>query len=271
MRIIGFDYLRGIAILMIVAGHALGTWQIDTIWEKTIVNLVSGGTVLFVFISGFFFHHIFYTQFRLTSFLSKKIQNVFLPYLLLSTLGFTYFALSSAPFPFLEYLLPEGIQNGQDYFTAYFSYLWTGRIMWAYWYIPFIMLIFILSPVFISYIKLPMIFRLSIMASLLLVSAFFIHRPVLGLSPIHSLLYFIPVYLLGINCSVNRLQFETLINGKLGILATLVVSLAILQSLYFDSSGSAYKETWFSLAEFDINLLQKVLMCFFLCWLASAT
>jgi surface polysaccharide O-acyltransferase-like enzyme len=101
------------------------------------------------------------------------------------------------------------------------------------------------------------------MVSLLLVSAFFIHRPVLGLSPIHSLLYFIPVYLLGINCSINRLQFERLINGKLGILATLVVSLAILQSLYFNSSGSAYKESWFSLAEFDINLLQKVLMCFF--------
>jgi probable poly-beta-1,6-N-acetyl-D-glucosamine export protein len=58
-RIVFFDYFRAIAIIMVVASHAYRPWLIDTFSEKVFINLVVGGTIFFVFISGFFFHYVF--------------------------------------------------------------------------------------------------------------------------------------------------------------------------------------------------------------------
>lgn len=263
MRLVSFDYLRGIAILFIVAGHSYGAWSIDTLGERVIANIISGGTVIFVFISGFFFHHIFYKDFELRKFMSKKIKNVLFPYLILSTLGFCYFALSAKSFPFVQQVMAADLSTWPDYLQLYFKYLWTGRIMYAYWYIPFIMIIFLLSPVFIRYIRSTTAVRLSIMLILLLLSAFFIHRPALNLSPIHSVIYFIPVYLLGINSSIHHQKLLQFLTGKTLILGCGVLALSVLQSLYFNSRGSAYKHDLFSYAGLDINLLQKIVLCFF--------
>lgn len=263
MRLVSFDHLRGIAILFIVAGHSYGGWIMDSFSEKLISNIVSGGTTLFVFISGFFFHHIFYKDFELKDFMVKKAKNVLAPYLILSTLGFIYFAFSSQAFPFQSLLIASDVSTWSDYLALYACYLWTGRIMYAYWYIPFIMIMFLLSPFFIRYIKLSLASRFTIMLVLLVFSAFFVHRPVLNLSPIHTVIYFIPVYLLGINCSINRTEFEQLLKGKTLILAITVLVLSALQSAYFDSRGNVYKTDLFSSAIFDINLFQKIALCFF--------
>ena len=238
MRLVSFDYFRGVAILFIVAGHSFGAWPVDTFSEKVLANIVYSGTALFVFISGFFFHHIFYKDFNMKIFMSKKTKNVLIPYLILSTLGFLYFALSSKSFPFVERLISTDISSWMDYLLLYVSYLWTGRIMYAYWYIPFIMVMFLLSPLFISYIRLSLAARLTLMVVLLLFSAFFVHRPILNMSPIHSVIYYIPIYLLGINCSINREQFDDFIKGKTLIFGLIVVALAVIQAMYFYSRGA---------------------------------
>jgi len=263
MRLVSFDYFRGVAILFIVAGHSFGAWSIDTFSEKVIANIVYSGTALFVFISGFFFHHIFYKDFNMKIFMSKKAMNVLVPYLILSTLGFFYFALSSKPFPFVERLISTDVTSWMDYIQLYVNYLWTGRIMYAYWYIPFIMIMFLISPIFIAYIRLSLAARLIIILILLLFSAFFVHRPILNMSPIHSVIYYIPIYLIGINCSINRDQFEPFIRGKTLIFGFIVIALAILQSMYFDSRGAPSKADMFSYGGLDINIFQKIALCFF--------
>ena len=101
-RLAIFDYFRGIAILMIVASHSYDSWKIDTFGERTLVNLISGGTSLFVFISGFFFHFIFYPNFMYQKFLMKKGIQIFLPYFILSTIGILYYLLISKKLPFGE-------------------------------------------------------------------------------------------------------------------------------------------------------------------------
>jgi len=264
MRLISFDYFRGVAILFIVAGHSFGAWSIDTFSEKVIANIVYSGTTLFVFISGFFFHHIFYKDFDMKIFISKKTKNVLIPYLILSTLGFFYFAMSSEPFPFLDRLISTDSSSWTDYLQLYVGYLWTGRIMYAYWYIPFIMVMFLISPIFIAYIRLSLAARLTIMLVLLLFSALFVHRPILNMSPIHSVIYYIPIYLIGINCSINREQFELFIKGKTLIFGFIVITLAILQSMYFESRGAPAKVDIFSYGGVDINIFQKIALCFFL-------
>ncbi len=263
MRLVSFDYFRGIAILFIVAGHSFGAWSVDTFSEKVFANIIYSGTALFVFISGFFFHHIFYKDFKMTIFMSKKVKNVLVPYLILSTLGFCYFAISSKSFPFVDRLMSTDVSSWPDYLQLYFSYLWTGRIMYAYWYIPFIMIIFLLSPIFLAYIQLPLTARVVMMLILLVFSALIVHRPTLSLSPIHSVIYYVPVYLLGINCSLNREKFDSFIKGKTLFFGMMVLAFAILQSLYFDSRGALSKPDIFSYDGIDINIFQKIALCFF--------
>ena len=61
MKLNSFSHFRAVSIVFIVAGHALFTMgmQIDLFVERFFSNLIMGGTGLFVFISGFLFHHVF--------------------------------------------------------------------------------------------------------------------------------------------------------------------------------------------------------------------
>ncbi|MGS0727939.1 acyltransferase family protein, partial [Shewanella sp. 0m-11] len=56
------NHFRGIAIIFIVMAHCYrpAGWQIETFADKAWFNLMMNGTVFFVFISGFLFHHVFY-------------------------------------------------------------------------------------------------------------------------------------------------------------------------------------------------------------------
>jgi fucose 4-O-acetylase-like acetyltransferase len=260
MRLLSFDYFRGIAIILIVAGHTFGDWKIDTIGEALLANIVSGSTILFLFISGFFFHHVFYHHFDYSHFIVKKLKYVFVPYLILSTIGFGYYAWSVLPFPYAGQL-PLVESSWLGYVQLYLSYIWTGRIMHGYWYIPFIMLIFLLSPLFVVYIKQSFRVRISLMLVLLALSSILIHRPYLNLSPLHAVAYFVPVYLVGINVSIDRLRFLAWLQGKTFVLSCVVISLAALQMLMVDYRGSPSSMTFLSFDDFDLNVLQKIALC----------
>ena len=64
------NYFRGFAILLIVMGHLFeitkvfdyNNPQLNSLFTKICFPLITGGTALFVFISGFLFHHIFYAR-----------------------------------------------------------------------------------------------------------------------------------------------------------------------------------------------------------------
>ena len=263
MRLHSFDYFRGVAIVFIVALHCSRPWATNTFTEDVLHNLLANGTVVFVFISGFFFHHIFYDNFHYKTFLIKKLKVVLIPYLILSTLGIIYYAISSDQLPYLNKFSFHDTSSWDYYPTLIATYLLTGRISTAYWFIPFISIIFILSPVFTRYIKLDLKTRILIGLALL-IAALFIHRPAYDISPLHSALYFTPIYLLGINCSINRNQVLDYIQGKTFILGITVIALAITQALFIDDVGSRSKLVIFSYNGLDLNIIQKIFMCFFL-------
>jgi surface polysaccharide O-acyltransferase-like enzyme len=79
---------RALAILIIVMGHmyAYGLMSEDAI-TLTIINFLTGATALFVFISGFMFHHVFFDSFKYQKFVMAKVKNVLVPYLILSSLA----------------------------------------------------------------------------------------------------------------------------------------------------------------------------------------
>jgi probable poly-beta-1,6-N-acetyl-D-glucosamine export protein len=259
-----FNYFRGVSILIIVAGHCFGMvgWQRDGVSEEIFFNLISGGTSLFVFISGFLFHHIFYEHFKYKKFLISKFRNVFLPYLFMSIfpISLSFFGKSDAG-EFSGYFFAQGQGFWVEYLRPVLLFIWTGRASTAYWYIPFVMLLFCLSPFFIAYINSNLRLR-NFFFFISLSISIVIHRPIGNILVIQSLFYFLPVYLLGIQSSIHRDFIYRRLKNKEPLLALLAVVCAILQSTVFHSTGN-FEKSAFVITVPDIVIIQKLLLCLF--------
>ena len=268
MYLSSFQYFRGVAILFIVAGHCLfvSDWRIDTQVERIVANLVLGGTALFVFISGFLFHHVYYRRqpFDYRRFLAVKFSYVFVPYLAMSV------------YPL------AGLIGGHDGaglgppvtapyhgWQAALFYLGTGSHSFAYWYIPFVMVMFLLSPLFVRFIEMRGNRQVPAIIALILV-AMIIHRPVDNFYLPQSVLYFTPLYLLGIVASLRKERIYAMFRGRAaltGLLGT-AVALAMLHAFLHSWVGNFHKEM-FRLTTLDLILPQKILLClFFMVYLA---
>ncbi len=256
-------YFRALAIVFIVAGHSygLGAWWIHTVADKTVANVISGGTSLFVFVSGFLFHHVFFPKFSFGSFMMKKIHYVLLPYLVLSSVFLISILATRTGFNADQFLLAgEGIYA--LYLRPLALYLWTGGVNFTYWYIPFIMVMFLLSPAFVAFIRARSAVRWAAFAAFLCVSLV-LHRPVLNLSVIQSVVYFIPVYLAGILASIHKERIYAVFHRRDGYLLAVVLGLAVLQAVFIAKEGSLHKAP-LEFAGLDVSLVQKLVLCLFL-------
>lgn len=263
MYLQSFNYFRGIAIVFIVAGHCLymSGWAIDSVGEKLIANLILGGTSLFVFISGFLFHHIYYSRFTFRKFITTKVKNVLTPYLILSLPLILYSVIVKGSGPYAQYIFSGKPGILATYLQPVLSYLWTGRILEAYWYIPFIMIVFLLSPVFILFIRLQPKVQIMLVALFFAVSLFG-QRPVLNLAVLQSVVYFLPVYLIGMLVSIHRLTIYKYFSKRQGYLLGAVILLAFAQAYFYPSFGNHHKPFW-QFSPPDILLVQKIVMCLF--------
>ena len=190
------NHFRAIAIVFIVAGHCtyLANVSPETFPERVFATLIHGGTSLFVFISGFLFRYIFYKRYHFKKFISGKLKKVLLPYTLLSTVPIFFLLFSREGY--YSTFSPTG-NSFVDYILPAFKYYITGSFTIAYWYIPFIMTVFLMSPLHAAFIKLPFKWQ-RLITFVLFVIALFIHRPVENISIAQSVVYFTPVYLFGI-------------------------------------------------------------------------
>lgn len=253
------NYFRGIAIIIIVMAHSYGiaNWNVyhnANILEKFFYSLNLNGSIYFIFISGFLYKHIFYEKFNYKNFITKKIKYVLVPYLICSAIPIlsTVFIDGGGRF------LPESLQNHP--LQAILWFLVTGRAVYAYWYIPMIMLIFAISPLINCIIKSKHLLRIILFLTPV---SMIIHRPVHNANPLHSLVYFLPVYLLGIYSSINQQKIQAYLksNQRKIIILLLALGLGLTQVLLFNVSGN-FSKSFFSLALPDINLIQKILLCF---------
>ncbi|WP_345008964.1 acyltransferase [Pseudaeromonas paramecii] len=200
MFILSMHSLRAIAMLLIVAGHCFPfsfLYRDNDLWGQLVFNVISNGSSLFVLISGFFFHHVFYARFDYGRFLKKKIKNVVCPYLFLSVIVVLLFRLGQ-PDPRLGgFFEPQGTGIIDLYLIPFIKYLIFGGATTAYWYIPFIFLMFCLSPLHKKYADLGLVSSLVILLLSFLLSML-VHRPQYNLNVFQSLIYYQSFYLAGI-------------------------------------------------------------------------
>ena len=245
------NYFRGITIFIIVMGHMYGVSGFNVEanpLNKIFANIVTGGTSLFVFISGFMFHYVFYKKFNYKIFLKKKFENVVLPYLIMTT-----------PIIFLRIFLDNkhiemGVNKGEAIFWMYIR----GMGMSSYWYIPFAVLLFIASPIYLKFIKLENKKQIIIMISMGILSGF-IHRN--NMNPLHSLVYFSPVYMLGIWYSINYNAINKRLKGK-EIELTIGVLFFTYYQTFIDLHMGTYSKPFFEYRGIDMAFYQKIFLIF---------
>ena len=259
------DYFRGIAIIIIVAGHSFAAigWEPSGFVEDILFNLVLGGTSLFVFISGFLFHHVFYEKFKYKKFLVNKVKYVLVPYLVMSSLPIVLALIqkSGEQIELNDYFFSGNQGVWAEYLRPMFLLIGTGHAAIAYWYIPFAMILFALSPLFIGYINSSLRVRNFCLLSSFVV-AIIIHRPLYNLFVLQSIIYFLPVYLLGIQSSIHRTYIYTKLRNKEIYLLLLAIVLAVLQLKLLGSAGNFHKDMMVITIP-DIIVLQKSLICLF--------
>jgi len=261
-RLYSFDFFRAIAIVFIVASHSftITGMQASSTTDILLTNIIAGGTFLFLFISGFLFHHIFYPRFCYRRFMEKKCQQVLMPFLTLSLVPITWFITHPSPW-FGGIFLPTGESLLSQYAIPALKYLLSGRFMTGYWYIPFIMLVFLSSPLHIKFIHMPLKWQFAII-TLWSILALLIHRPEDNINIIQSVIYFTPFYLIGICSSIHKAHLYAFFKGRewwllMGAILCLTIQTA---------SGHIgnYHKAIFCYQGIDWLFLQKLFVCLFL-------
>lgn len=245
-----FDNFRALVILMIVFRHSYNDNAVDEFFEILIANALDGGSSLFVFVSGYFFYRVFYNNFSYKQFLTKKAKFILTPYIFLSV---SYMSLSLALGNSLTFV--DDIVYGNQIYV-FIANILSGRTLFTYWYIPFICLVFILSPLYIKFIELGVMLKVFIILSLYSL-AFFINRPMYNLNPFHSLIYYTPFYMLGIVCAQYHKEIFGFVQDK--IIYFLIIWVGTLLGMnYSGQIGNVHRFIFDEVIYFDMMIFQKI-------------
>lgn len=204
------NVFRGLAILLIVAGHTMQFGSMDSIAGRVSFEIFCGGTALFIFISGFLFQHLS-EKYEFKNYLSKKWTNVIQPYL--------WTAIPGLIFCFTMPIKYENSLDGLSPILQLPMLLSVGRIHNVpTWFIPMIILFFLTSSILLKlerrgilYKFLPLMFLITI----------FFQRPELESYMLQELsysarwfeyvkyvfigyLHFFSMYVFGMFCSANK-------------------------------------------------------------------
>lgn len=227
------NIFRGLAILLIIAGHTMQLGDSSSLIHKINCEIICGGTTLFIFISGFLFQHLSY-KFEYENYLKKKWTNVVLPYFITSIFGILFC-----------FLYPEIYGNSFDGLNTLIQlpiFLTTGRIHnTPTWFIPMIVLFFFCSWILLKleqkgqlYKFLPIMFLVTLIFPRVDVD----YNSIMNLSYVqkyiacigyifNGFIHFFSLYVFGMFCSKYKEVIDVFYNKRF-ILLVIMIGLASL-------------------------------------------
>jgi peptidoglycan/LPS O-acetylase OafA/YrhL len=265
------NHYRAIAIIFILAVHVkfISDVNLDSYTSRFFFNIMTGSTINFSFISGFLFYLVLYKRYKYFTFFKARVERFLKPYLFLSILPIL-FCLVTNPMYWDNSSLANIDENSGAfwYLISAFKYLFTGAHIMAYWYIPLVMVMALISPLYVGFIKLKLKHQLIIFSALLLISSF-VQRPyerTFLFQAIQSLIYFTPFYLMGLICAIHKDKLYEVLKGKDIYLFVIVVLFIFLQTSMGDVG--LYRSEFLTYSGVDILVYKMVFVClFFMIWL----
>ena len=209
------NVFRGLAILLIVAGHTMQFGDAGSLTQKISVEVFAGGTALFIFISGFLFQHLS-GKYEFKNYMKKKWTNVILPYFV-----------TAIPGILLCFMFPQSYGNAFDGLNPLLQipmFLSVGRVHnTPAWFIPMIFLFFLASYHLLLFEKKNILYKLLV--PLFLVTLF-LPRQDVDYSTVQGLSYsakylaylkyvlvgfvhFFSMYVFGMYCSKYKEKIDT--------------------------------------------------------------
>lgn len=187
-------HMRGIAVLPIVAGHCYNS----LLWPQGGVGQHVGFVwvelnILFIFISGYLFQHLS-ARYRYGAYLMTKARTIALPYLIVSIPALIVYLFALKPHPFIQDRLSS--MNSIEEFAFLVG---TGAHMGPYWFVPMMVLIYLMSPLLILMDRHPSAY--VVIAPLYVLSVTVLPRPLFDMNPPLAVAHYLPVYLLGMAVS----------------------------------------------------------------------
>ncbi|MBW6416752.1 acyltransferase [Celeribacter sp. PS-C1] len=250
MTLHAITHFRALAIVFVVASHTILLAHYDTpaLAQGTVINLLTGATVFFVLISGILFQHVFVPRYTFRRFMRSKLRNVALPYLVLA-LPLTVFVVLHET---------SGEIGARFFYGAHL--LISGNTVIAYWYVPAILVMFLMSPLHMAYQRLSLEHQLSLLAVLYLLSNI-VQRSVEDILIPQSVIYFTPVYLTGMTYVQHR---EAVLPWLKRLTFPLFVSAILLAMAAAETGHYGNYHTDFSLrwSEIDLMMPQKLALSF---------
>lgn len=201
-----FHHFRAFAILCVMFTHL---WHEPPFLEgfeaeKRLVTALSdtlfhSSTIYFIFISGYLFEYVNRRKaaFSVPAFYLSKIRNVLTPYLILSCLLLLVGTLLDYRYGSIPAFINEGMPLTSP-LDALTCLLYGSASLTPYWYIPFILSVFVIAPLFF-HMKDSLLNRLlpplAVLPLLVPRGLLFFFR---------NYCYFLPIFLLGIFFARNR-------------------------------------------------------------------
>lgn len=184
--------MRALAIAVVVTTHCTALFPPgDWVRSDAVHFFFRHINVVFTFVSGFLFQFLI-GKYRYESYLRTKVNNVLIPYLIVSFPALMIYVIGLKP---LE-IDPEFGQHGPLVLAAYM--LATGTHLGPLWFIPMISILFIASPVLKWIDDNPRRYLLIVPA---LALACVVGRSPADVNPIQNAVFYLPVYLVGMAMS----------------------------------------------------------------------
>jgi hypothetical protein len=243
-RLATITYFRATAILLVVAGHSYGPAGIhlSTGFDDTLSNLIKGATALFVFISGFLFDYVYCARYNYRSLLLDRAQKLLIPYCVLTLLA--------------ALMLSSWAGGGLSAKQLFRDFV-LGETFQAYWYIPFILVMFALAPLHRIFMGLKISHQAAIIITAAILAAL-VQRPIHNDNTFQSVLFYLPVYLSGIFLSLHRETLLPVLQKYWSLLLLAAILLAVIQSLSGQSDNM--QKPFFALQGFELMVFQKLVL-----------
>lgn len=206
---------RGIAILMVIFAHSISSLLSLSDSSTLAVRLtdmhLNNCTVLFVVIAGYFFS-VLSGSYRYLPFLKNKFMTVIMPYAFISFPAILLYILQIKTYHSWVYM---DWFDGQLGSVGQYIYLMiTGAHLGPLWFVPMIILFYVLSPLFILIQKREWLFTVFFVS---LIPALYWGRPEYNDNTLHSFVFFLPAYVLGMLLFQRKWLYEAIsrISGRL--------------------------------------------------------